>query len=174
MLPPIDERESKPTPKISKEQEEKLLDSLFRQAIQKKKDTLEKLEAQLYKYDAPKTISTEEVKASCQRQHDDELQRRRNKREELARRLNPVIEGKTLPREAIDDTINRVYAQQLQMKKDNLERLRSEQRAAEQKLCVPKKLTSEEMKGCGERLSKPSKRVYTEEEINALCVQQLP
>jgi hypothetical protein len=172
LLPPLEERECKQIPKISKEQEEQLLNSLFTQAIQKKKDSLAKLEAQVYKYEPPKLISPDDVKASCMRQHDDELERRKTKRAELAQRLRPVVEPKVLPRDAIEDAVNRVYVQQLQMKKDNLSKLKEAQAEADRKLCVPKKLTPEEMQSCGQRLSKPSKRNFTEEEINAICVQQ--
>lgn len=157
--------------KISKEDEERLTDSLYRQSLDKKKKSIEAIEASVYKYAPPKVITKEHAEESANRQCTEEVERRKKKHEELVARHNRDDEPKVISGDDLQSIIQRNYEDAMRLKKDKMEALVDKQRKAEQKHAGKKSvLSKEEMVSCGERLSKPSKRSYTLDEINALSV----
>lgn len=171
MLPPIDS----PTPKvvkITKEEEERLTDSLFRQALEKKKKSLEQIEHSVYKYEERKVIPKAVADASSNRQCNEELERRKKKRDELQHRHQPATNQKVISGTELESSLQRIYDDAMKLKKERIEALRTKQIEAEKKLLVAGggQLTKDQMVACADRLCKPSKRSYTDEEINELCI----
>lgn len=157
--------------KISKEDEERLTDTLYRQSIERKKKSIEQIEASVYKYAPPKIITREQAEESANRQCTEEIERRKKKHEELLARHHRNEDGKTISNDDLQSIITRNYDDAMRIKKDKMEALLQKQRNNENKNAGKKtSLTKDEMASCGERLSRPAKRSYTMEEINALTV----
>jgi hypothetical protein len=160
--------------KISKEDEERLTDSLYRQSLERKKKSLESIEASVYKYAPPNVITREHAEESANRQCTEEVERRKKKHEELVAKHHHVDDGKVISNDDLQSIIMRNYEDAMRIKKDKMEILQQKQRNIEKKQAgnAGKKtaLTKEEMASCGERLSRPSKRTYTLDEINRLSV----
>lgn len=160
--------------KISKEDEERLTDSLYRQSLERKKKSIESIEASVYKYAPPNVITREHAEESANRQCTEEVERRKKKHEELVAKHHRMDEEKVISNDDLQHIIQRNYDDAMRLKKDKMEVLVQKQRNVERKQAgnAGKKsvLSKEEMASCGERLSRPSKRSYTLDEINALSV----
>jgi hypothetical protein len=157
--------------KISREDEERLTDTLYRQSMERKKKSVEQIEASVYKYAPPKIITKDQAEESANRQCTEELERRKKKHEELLARHHPTGEGKVISTDDLQNIITRNYDEAMRIKKDKMEALQQRQRNVEKKHSGESKtLTKDEARSSGERLSKPAKRTYTPEEINALTV----
>lgn len=160
--------------RLSKDDEERLVDSLFRQAIEKKQKSVASIEASVYKYAEPSTISKQDAEASAKRQCTEELERRKKKHEALVLKHEGTTTGKTLHNDDLQSSLQRVYDDAMRLKKERIEALRQKQEAADRALCGHRVLSKSEQIAAGERLSKPVKREYSLEEYNAVCVYARP
>lgn len=151
--------------KISAEELEKLTQRIYADSMKRKQESVEKLEKKIYKEIEPKKLPASQIQASAVRQHDDELERRKKSHEALQHKFYKEAEPKKLSRAEIDDSVRRVYADAMRSKNDGLKKLEdrfSFHRASS------RPLTADQVKASADRLCKPSKRAFTEAEINEI------
>jgi hypothetical protein len=154
---------------ITKEQLEALNQRIYDNTVAKKKETLQKLEKKFYHELEPKVITREALEHSVQRQVTDEMKKRKQKQEELEKKHYKPQEFKTLTSAELEESVKRIYADAVRQKQESVHKVDQKlETALKSSQGSVKKLSADEIKACGERLCKPSKRSYTEEEINAI------
>jgi hypothetical protein len=151
--------------KISAEELEKLTQRIYADSMKRKQESVEKLEKKIYKEIEPKKLPASQIQASAVRQHDDELERRKKSHEALQQKFYKEAEAKKLSRAEIDDSVRRVYADAMRSKNEGLKKL--EDRFSFHRPSS-RPLTADQVKASADRLCKPSKRAFTEAEINEI------
>lgn len=151
--------------KLSPEELEALNRRVYEDSMSHKKRNLENIENKVYRTEAPKKLDQATIDASVQRQVNDEMERRKRRTEELKRKFEKEGEAKTLAPAEIEDSVRRIYTDAMRVKQDKLAKLDAKygHKGPERK-----QIDSATVKACGDRLAKPKKREYTDEEINKI------
>ncbi|EPY28028.1 hypothetical protein STCU_05337 [Strigomonas culicis] len=159
---------------ISREDKEKLVDRLYTQSIESKKQKLEELEARYYPKKESKKISKEDIQKSVLRQVDEEMEFRR--RAQAQAEANVYTKDAKTKKSAdtamspleIEESVKRMYDEALQRKEKNLEQSRKQYMFDPEKSAPTKKAPPGELKEYFEKISKPKKTDFSTDEINAI------
>ena len=152
---------------LSLEEVGNLTERIYTQSILRKKQNLEKMESRFYQTEEPKRISKEQAAESANRQVNAEMERRKKKNEELQERFYKPEESKKMTVDEIQESLRRVYEDSMRMKKDNIRKL-NEKHSFKGASATEKSISKECCKESAERLSKPKKTTFTDEEINKI------
>eukprot|EP00755_Sulcionema_specki_P021791 Sspe_Gene.74955::Locus_46839_Transcript_1_1_Confidence_1.000_Length_571::g.74955::m.74955 len=151
--------------KLSEEQKEAAVKRLYEDEMRLKNDKKKTLEKKIYKEEAPKTISVSQLEESVSRQYEAEVKRREAKAKELKNKYYKAAEPHKLPQEEIEGSVQRIYADAMRHKTDRVQRLEAKYTFKRKE--APK-LSSDVMKESSNRLSKPKKTDFSEDEINRI------
>lgn len=157
---------------LSREDEEKMVNRLYAQSLDAKKQKMDALDARYYPKTESKKITKEQMQKSVNRQVDEEMERRKQANAEADQRAysqdaktkNATV--KTLTKEEIDSSVRRMYDETLEKKQRNMEESRKQYMFDPEKTAPTKKAPPAELKEYFERISKPKKTEYSTAEIN--------
>ena len=173
-LPPLDNGQDQPSRKLTQEELAKLGDRLSTNALSTKNDSVKRSEDKVYRHQQPVYISRAEMEKSASRQVNEEMDRRKKSREALEAKHHKPNPTKKMSSDEVQESVRRVYDDQVRIKK---ERLAKAQDARDKQLKLERggadapperRLNRDEMSDMGARLAKPSKRQFTEDEMNAI------
>lgn len=158
---------SKSVKKITREEAEALATRLCDESMAHRKRRLEEADKKIYKIDdKPKRLDADTISASVNRQVNAEMERRVRKQEELVNKHYKKEEPKTLSQTDLDDSVRRIYHDAMRRKADQLRKL--DEKYSFRPSTSPKSLSKDQEKECANRLCKPKKKTFTEEEINKI------
>jgi hypothetical protein len=161
LLPPLP-----PAKKLSPHQLQELNAHLYSDHMRTQREKRDQLERRYYPRQNAITLSPEQLRISAQRQVNEEINRRKANIEGLvAKYYKPQHSCVQLPKDQIEESVRRIYDGSKEKKSQSLQKL--EERYTF-RLPPVKKLSGEDAKACGERLSKPQKRSFSLDEINAI------
>lgn len=159
--------------RISKEQEEDLVDRLYRHSLEQKEKKLKELDAHYYPVAKEKKISNEEMTKSAERQVDVEMNRRKQQQEENDKKFyedqRKTTKTTKITQAELEQNIKHLYDDTLARKKANREESQKRYLFDREKATGPQKLMKpEDFKASVERMSKPKKTEFTTAEINKI------
>ena len=162
---PTRDAEASKKKKISAEELEKLTTRIYDESVKHKKQNLERLQQKVYKEEPPKQIPASQIEASVTRQVNDEMERRKTRAQQLQEKFYKEAPPQKMSQMDVEESVRRIYADAMKRKQDA-------QRKGEEKYAFKRKptrpLTADQVKGLGNRLCKPSKRAFTDDEINRI------
>jgi hypothetical protein len=151
--------------KLSPDEVENLTKRIYSESMSTKQRKLGEMERKVYATEPAKTLDAATITASVTRQVDDEMARRKRRDEQLKSKFYSEAPPTTMDQGAIEDSVRRIYSDAIRVKTDNLRKLDNKHAFP-----LPKTVTidKETVKASADRLSKPKKQGYSEDEINAI------
>lgn len=151
--------------KLSPDELENLNRRVYTDAMSSKQKKLIALEEKMYRTEPPKTLDAKAIEASVTRQVNAEMDRRKKREEELREKFFKTAEPQTLTETEVEECTRRIYSEAMRRHAEGLAKL-EQKHALRPKTSDP--LSPEKVKESANRLCKPKKAAYSDDEINKI------